>query len=252
MLDCSTVYSGRQFSVEQKPYRRYPLNLFLRWKPIVALALFDLDNTLIAGDSDHSWGEFLISQNLVDSADYKTKNDAFFAAYEAGELDIFAYHEFSLSPLIGKSQEMMKSLHNKFIKEAIMPLMLPLAAQLIQKHRLAGDRLLIITATNRFIAEPIVKLLKIEEFLATDLEIVNSVFTGKIIGTPTYQNGKVERLNHWLRENNESMKGSYFYSDSINDLPLLLEVDHPVAVDPDVHLRKIAREKNWGMITLRH
>ena len=218
----------------------------------MALALFDLDNTLIAGDSDHSWGEFLIAQNLVNSAVYKAKNDVFFAAYQAGELDIFAYHEFSLAPLIGQSPEMMKPLHNKFIKEAIMPLMLPLATQLIDKHKLAGDRLLIITATNSFIAKPIVKLLQIDEFLATDLEIVDSVFTGKIVGTPTYQTGKVERLNCWLRENNESMEGSYFYTDSINDLPLLLQVDHPIAVDPDIRLKQIASEKNWKTISLRH
>jgi HAD superfamily hydrolase (TIGR01490 family) len=218
----------------------------------MALALFDLDNTLIAGDSDHNWGEFLIAQKLVDSEIYKKKNDAFFSSYEAGNLDIFAYLEFSLSPLVGRSPAMLKPLQDEFIKEVIMPLMLPLANQLIDKHKCAGDRLVIITATNSFVAEPIVKLLGINEFLATDPEIKNAVFTGQIVGTPTYQNGKVERLNNWLRENNESLEGSHFYSDSINDLPLLLEVDHPVAVDPDIRLRKIAQEKHWKIISLRN
>jgi len=218
----------------------------------MALAIFDLDNTLIAGDSDHSWGEFLVNRNLVDQGHYKTTNDKFYTDYENGCLDIFKYLEFSLTALVGLSQNKLNNLHRQFMAEMIDPLKQPKAARLIQQHRLAGDRLLVVTATNSFVAEPIVKSLGINELLATDPEIIDGCFTGKIVGTPTYQHGKVERLNSWLQENNETLDGSCFYSDSINDLPLLLEVARPIAVDPDDALRQEALHRHWEIISLRN
>jgi HAD superfamily hydrolase (TIGR01490 family) len=217
----------------------------------MALAIFDLDNTLIAGDSDHGWGEFLVANDKVDDNHYQRMNDQFYVDYEAGCLDILAYLEFSLAPLAATSMEELAALHLKFMQQIISPLRLPKAEALIEQHRQAGDRLLVITSTNRFIVEPICQALGIDELLATDPEIIDGRYTGKIVGTPTYQEGKVERLKLWLSENNETLAGSYFYSDSINDLPLLLEVDKPVAVDPDDALSADATSRGWDIISLR-
>jgi|TARA_B110000977_G_scaffold44932_1_gene61131 HAD superfamily hydrolase (TIGR01490 family) len=217
----------------------------------MALAIFDLDNTLIAGDSDHGWGEFLVANDKVDANHYQRMNDQFYVDYEAGCLDILAYLEFSLAPLAATSMEELAALHLKFMQQIISPLRLPKAEALIEQHRQAGDRLLVITSTNRFIVEPICQALGIDELLATDPEIIDGRYTGKIVGTPTYQEGKVERLKLWLSENNETLAGSYFYSDSINDLPLLLEVDKPVAVDPDDSLSAEAASRGWDIISLR-
>ena len=215
------------------------------------MAIFDLDNTLIAGDSDHGWGEFLVANDKVDANHYQRMNDQFYVDYEAGCLDILAYLEFSLAPLAATSMEELAALHLKFMQQIISPLRLPKAEALIEQHRQAGDRLLVITSTNRFIVEPICQALGIDELLATDPEIIDGRYTGKIVGTPTYQEGKVERLKLWLSENNETLAGSYFYSDSINDLPLLLEVDKPVAVDPDDALSAEATSRGWDIISLR-
>jgi len=217
----------------------------------MALAIFDLDNTLIAGDSDHSWGEFLVSEQRVDAQQFKKTNDQFYADYVAGSLDIFAYLEFSLQPLTKMSISELAQLHEEFMRQIISPMHLPKAQALLQKHRDAGDRLLIITSTNRFIVEPICHSLGVSELLATDAEIVDGRYTGKVAGTPTYKKGKVIRLNAWLQEHNETLEGSWFYSDSINDLPLLLEVEHPVAVDPCRALRETAETKEWDIISLR-
>ncbi|MEJ6773683.1 MAG: HAD family hydrolase [Porticoccaceae bacterium] len=217
----------------------------------MALAIFDLDNTLIAGDSDHGWGKFLVANDKVDANHYQRMNDQFYVDYEAGCLDILAYLEFSLAPLAATSMEELAALHLKFMQQIISPLRLPKAEALIEQHRQAGDRLLVITSTNRFIVEPICQALGIDELLATDPEIIDGRYTGKIVGTPTYQEGKVERLKLWLSENNETLAGSYFYSDSINDLPLLLEVDKPVAVDPDDALSAEATSRGWDIISLR-
>ena len=217
----------------------------------MALAIFDLDNTLIAGDSDHSWGEFLVSEQRVDAQQFRKTNDQFYADYVAGSLDIFAYLEFSLQPLTKMSISELAQLHEEFMRQIISPMHLPKAQALLQKHRDAGDRLLIITSTNRFIVEPICHSLGVSELLATDAEIVDGRYTGKVAGTPTYKEGKVIRLNAWLQEHNETLEGSWFYSDSINDLPLLLEVEHPVAVDPCRALRETAETKEWDIISLR-
>mgnify|MGYP000583444496 CR=1 FL=1 len=217
----------------------------------MALAIFDLDNTLIAGDSDHGWGEFLVAKNRVDSDHYQAMNDRFYADYEAGRLDIFAYLEFSLAPLAAIEPQQLAELHREFMQQVIAPMRLPQAEALIEKHRNAGDQLLVITSTNRFIVEPICHALGIDELLATNPEIIDGRYSGKIVGVPTYQAGKVERLNLWLSEQSETLTGSYFYSDSINDMPLLLEVDKPVAVDPDEALNAEATSRGWDIISLR-
>jgi len=217
----------------------------------MSLAIFDLDNTLIAGDSDHSWGEFLVAQSIVDRQLYKEMNDKFYADYESGNLDIFAYLEFSVEPLTRLPMKDLQQLHKLFMKDVVKPMILNQATDLINRHRKAGDRLLVITSTNRFIVEPICLSLGIDEIIATDLEIVNGQYSGNIVGTPTFQEGKVARFNQWLEENSESNSESYFYSDSINDLPLLMEVAHPVAVDPDSALRKEAESRQWKIISLR-
>ncbi len=145
----------------------------------------------------------------------------------------------------------LAELHQRFMQQVIEPMQLDKAKVLLQKHRDAGDRLLIITSTNRFIVEPICHGLGVTELLATDAEIVDGRYSGKVDGIPTYKEGKVIRLNAWLKEQNETLEGSWFYSDSINDLPLLLEVDHAVAVDPCPALRGVAEAKNWQIISLR-
>lgn len=218
----------------------------------MALAIFDLDNTLIAGDSDHSWGEFLVDQNIVDRQLYKRMNDKFYADYESGCLDIFAYLEFSLEPLTRYTLEELDKLHQQFMRDVIEPMKLGQAEALINHHRQAGDRLLVITSTNRFIVEPICKSLGIDEIIATDLQIIDRKYTGRVEGTPTFKEGKVTRFNQWLKEQKTSSEGSYFYSDSINDMPLLMEVAYPIAVDPDPTLRKEAESRNWKIISLRN
>ncbi len=221
------------------------------WTSSMALAIFDLDNTLIAGDSDHGWGEFMVKKHLVDPQHYQQMNDQFYADYEAGCLDIFAYLEFSLEPLTTIPRQELDQLHQEFMARVIEPLKLRKAEQLINAHREAGDRLLVITSTHRFIVEPICQSLGIDEVIATDLEEINGRFTGKVMGTPTFKEGKVTRFNQWLKEQGEMNDQTYFYSDSINDLPLLLEVSNPVAVDPDPALRAQAESRNWKIISLR-
>lgn len=217
----------------------------------MALAIFDLDNTLIAGDSDHAWGEFLIEQGHVDPGSYKRANDAFYQDYLRGELDIYAYQRFALEPLARFTPEQLNQLHQQFMALKIKPIMLPKAAELLAKHRQAGDFLLIITATNRFVTGPIAELLGVDDILATEPEQRDGRYTGNLVGTPCYQAGKVVRLNQWLETNAFDLKGSYFYSDSRNDIPLLERVDHPVAVDADQVLSEHAQALGWSHISLR-
>ncbi len=220
------------------------------------LAIFDLDNTLIAGDSDHAWGEFMVQEGMVDPQAYKQANDQFYADYEAGQLDLEAYLEFSLAPLTRYSLDELAQLHRKFMQQVIDPLRLPKAETLLQEHRDAGDYLLIITSTNGFITKPIAESLGVDDILATDAEILDDRYTGRMIGTPCFQSGKITRLQEWLRQAGErgfngSLEDCYFYSDSMNDLPLLLQVDNPVAVDPDPALAEHAQQAGWPIISLR-
>lgn len=217
----------------------------------MSLAIFDLDNTLIAGDSDHLWGEFLVENQCVDKKEFRRRNDQFYLDYQEGALDIHAYLCFSLEPLSRYSAIELQSLHRQFMEQIIAPLMLPKARALTAKHRDQGDRLLIITATNRFVAAPIAKALGIPELLASEPEIIGGCYTGKPAGVPCYQDGKVTRLKTWLTEHDVNLKDSYFYSDSANDIPLLQFVDNPVAVDPDNRLRNYAVEHHIPIISLR-
>ncbi|MCG8316412.1 MAG: HAD-IB family hydrolase [Pseudomonadales bacterium] len=217
----------------------------------MTLAIFDLDNTLLDGDSDHAWGEFLIQAGIVDEVSYKEANDAFYEDYKRGELDIFAYLEFALAPLTQFTMEQLHSLHSRFMDTVVGNMLQPKATALLQQHRDQGHFLMIITATNLFVTGPIAKALGVDEILATNPEIKDNRYTGKVAGTPCYQHGKVARLDTWLNEHKQNLTDSYFYSDSINDLPLLKKVDNPVAVDPCPSLEKVAREKNWPIISLR-
>jgi len=217
----------------------------------MGIALFDLDNTLIAGDSDYLWGCFLVEQGIVDGVTYERKNRRFYDQYKVGELDIHEFLDFQLRPLAEHSIDILQQWRSQYVQEKIAPILLPKAHALIDKHRQQGDSLMVITATNRFITTPIVELYGIEHLLATEPEIVNNGYTGKVSGTPCFQAGKVERLSDWLEDSRQSLDDSWFYSDSHNDLPLLGKVTHPVAVDPDEVLEQYARDHDWPVISLR-
>ena len=215
------------------------------------LAIFDLDHTLLAGDSDHLWGEFMIAQGLVEGDSYKRQNDRFYADYQAGTLDIAAYTRFALEPLVRLGAEKLLPLRERFVAEVIDPIVAPAAPALLERHRIEGDELLIITATNRFVAEPIAQLLGVDQLLATDPERVNGRYTGAIAGIPCYREGKVRRLEQWVAEQGERPAHVTFYSDSHNDLPLLRQAQKPVAVDPDAELGAEAARQGWLVISLR-
>jgi len=217
----------------------------------LSLAIFDLDNTLIADDSDYLWGRFLVQLGVVDADLYESENQRFYDDYKAGNLDIFEFLRFSLKPLSEHDMATLQGWHNQFMHEVIQPLLLPKAQELVNMHRDDGDTLLIITATNRFVTEPIAAAYSIENLLATEPEIVDNRYTGKVTGTPCFQGGKVARLNEWLKTTQHSLDGSYFYSDSQNDLPLLNLVSHPVAVDADDTLKAHAQQKGWQQMSLR-
>jgi len=219
----------------------------------MTLAIFDLDNTLIAGDSDHLWGEFLVQQGLVEKASFKAKNDQFYQDYLAGELDIFAYQKFVLGFLAQHSLVELANWHQQFMDAEITPIMLPKAFELIAKHREQGHFIMIITATNDFITAPIAEAFAVDHLIAVSAERDEyGGYTGNVAGTPSFHAGKITRLNEWLADNpSYSMEGSYFYSDSHNDLPLLNLVDNPVAVNPDEKLETTALEKGWPIMDLR-
>ena len=215
------------------------------------LAIFDLDNTLLNGDSDHAWGEFLSERGFVDPVKYRETNDQFYQDYLKGELDIIAYQTFCLNVIKNRPLKEIMSWRDDFIASKITPMLLGKAQQLIKKHQAAGEQIIIITATNRFITEPIAKLYGIDILIATEPEFDGERYTGNVIGTPCYREGKITRLEEWMAQNEASLEGSYFYSDSHNDLPLLQIVENPVAVDPDETLRKHAEENNWPVMSLR-
>jgi len=220
-------------------------------REFMALAIFDLDNTLLNGDSDHAWGEFLVQQGLVDAHYYQQTNEAFYQQYQQGSLDIFAFLAFSLKPLADNSRADLDRWHRQFMAEVIAPMRQHKADQLLAKHRAQGDYLLIITATNAFVTAPIAKALGVDHILATEPEVVDGAYTGAVSGIPCFQQGKVERLDNWLADSGHNLAGSYFYSDSINDLPLLEQVEHPVAVDADPLLHAQAIARKWQQLSLR-
>ena len=217
----------------------------------MTLAIFDLDNTLLGGDSDYLWGRFLVEKGIVDGRWYDRENLRFYNEYKAGTLDIHEFLRFSLRPLSEHDMATLSEWHRQFMKEKIEPIMLPKAAALLEKHRAQGDYLLIITATNRFVTEPIAQALGVDELIATDPEIIGGRYSGGVNGVPCFQQGKVTRLEQWLKRSGHHLAGSYFYSDSRNDIPLLEMVENPVAVDPDETLEDHARLKGWPVISLR-
>lgn len=217
----------------------------------MALAIFDLDNTLLGTDSDNAWGEFAVARGIVDAETYGTLNTRFFNDYLDGKLDVNAYLEFCLEPLSRYSREELERWHALFMEEKIEPFILPRAIELVRRHEQAGDTTLIITATNRFVAGPIGRRYGIDIMLASECEEIDGRYTGKPCDTPCFREGKITRLQRWLEETGHDLKGAYFYSDSRNDLPLLSLVDNPVAVDPDDVLLAHAREHGWPVISLR-
>ncbi|MET0379074.1 MAG: HAD family hydrolase [Spongiibacteraceae bacterium] len=217
----------------------------------MSLAIFDLDNTLLGGDSDHGWGEFLVSRGLVDEQQFRAANDLYYRQYQSGHLDIHAYLAFALEPLTHHSLEQLQAMHAEFMRNFVAPMRLAKADALLAEHRARGDYLLIITATNAFVTRPIAAWLGVDDIIATEPELRNGRYTGRIVGTPSFREGKVTRLNEWLRDHAFDLAGSSFYSDSLNDLPLLEMVEKPIAVDPDDTLRATAIARGWPVISLR-
>ena len=219
----------------------------------MALALFDLDNTLLNGDSDHAWGMFLADIGVLDPIEQKVKQDYFYDQYLKGTLDIFEFCEYQFNELTKHSKAQLDQWHMEFMDAVIEPMIITGKAALIDQHRAAEDDIVIITATNDFVTGPIAKRLGVEHLLATIAEFKNEMFTGKVAGTPCFQDGKIKKLEDWLSErgqelNGQTMSDSIFYSDSINDLPLLELVDIPVAVTPDDQLRAHALRQNLSLI----
>ena len=215
------------------------------------LAIFDLDNTLLGGDSDYLWGQFLVERGIVDREEYERENQRFYDDYVHGRLDIDEFLRFALQPLAAHSRAQLDTWHEQYLQEKIKPILQHKASELIDTHRRDGATLLIITATNRFVTAPIARLLGVDHLLATNPEIVDGRFTGRVAGIPCFREGKVSRLNAWLKETGMNLAESWFYSDSHNDLPLLELVTHPIAVDPDDTLRQHAQMKGWPIISLR-
>ena len=213
----------------------------------MSLAIFDLDNTLIGGDSDHLWGEFLCDEGIiVDRQSFQKKNDYFYQQYELGLLDIYAWAEFSFEILAAHSMKELGELHHKFMIAKIEPIILDKAQNCIDNHKKNGDTVLVITASNTFVTSPIVKRYGIDHLLATEPEIKSGRYSGKISGIPCFQSGKIDNLLPWMVQNNETLEGSFFYSDSHNDLPLLDLVDNPVAINADKILTSEAIKRGWS------
>jgi len=216
------------------------------------LALFDLDNTLLAGDSDFEWAQFLIEKGVLDREVYEARNQAFYDQYKAGTLDILEFLDFQLKPLSRHPRAQLDAWHDEFMRRKIIPMVAAGTPALLARH--ADDVRVIVTATNSFVTGPIARHLGIAHLIATEPEHVGGEFTGGVAGTPSFKEGKVTRLEEWLGERGESwdsVEDSWFYSDSLNDLPLLARVRNPVAVDPDQTLRAHAERHGWPVISLR-
>lgn len=218
------------------------------------LALFDLDNTLLNGDSDFEWSQFLIRIGILDRELFEVKNQAFYDQYKAGTLDIHEFLDFQLKPLSRHSRKTLDDWHAQFMRESVMPMIEQPALDLVQQHRQAGDVCVIITATNSFVTAPIAREFGIENLIATEPEHRDGEFTGRVADVPCFREGKITRLNNWLAGRGwtlDSFAQSTFYSDSLNDLPLMSRVKHPVAANPDETLRRHAEQHGWPIIHLR-
>ena len=218
------------------------------------LCLFDLDDTLLPIDSDHAWGEFVIRLGWVDAAAFRAGNDAFYAQYRAGQLDIHAYIAFATAPLIGRDAATLADAHARFMREIINPRIEPAALALVREHQTRGDLVGLVTATNDFITAPIAAAFGIAHLIAVRLERApGGTITGAIEGTPSYREGKVTRIGEWLYGMDrdwDDFDSITVYSDSTNDLPLLERAHHPVATNPSPALEALARERHWRILRL--
>ena len=217
----------------------------------MTLAIFDLDNTLLTDDSDHLWGEYLCEIGAVDQQIYQAKNQFFYDQYKTGTLNINEFLAFALAPLAENTLSDLEQWRASFIEKKILPIIPKKSRQLLQHHRDQGHYLLIITATNLFVTKLIAEILEVDHLIATEPEYINGRYTGNVVGTPCFQHGKIERLNDWLKETDHTLEGSYFYSDSHNDIPLLEVVSTAIAVDPDESLTAHAQQQGWEIISLR-
>jgi len=218
------------------------------------LALFDLDNTLLSGDSDFEWAQFLISKGVLDREVHEARNQAFYEDYKAGTLDIHAFLKFQLAPLARHDRRQLDAWHREFMETRIKPLIGAPARQLVARHRAAGDLCVMVTATNSFVTGPICREFGIPYLVATVPAQEEGRFTGAPRGIPAFKEGKIARVNFWLEEMGlwwGAFERSFFYSDSHNDLPLLERVTDPVAVDPDDTLRTAAAARGWPVMSLR-
>jgi len=226
--------------------------------PALKVITFDLDNTLLAGDSDHRWGEFLCEKQWLSGENYRLRNDQFYADYQAGALDMRAYLSFVLAPLRGKRRDEVRELQRQFICECIEAMLLDKAFELLNQHRIAGDILLLMTATHAVVADPVASRLGFEHWLCSGVGMDDDHYTGDPEGLPCFQEGKVIHLEQWRADwpgagdPLPDLADTWFYSDSHNDLPLLNAVGHPVAVDPDPSLRQHAEASGWPILTLRN
>lgn len=217
------------------------------------LALFDLDYTLLPIDSDHAWLSFLCEIGVVDASSFQRENDRFFAQYKAGTLDIFQYLEFALAPLAAHPREQLDAWHRQFMQTKILPNIYPSARALVDQHRGRGDLCCVVTATNHFVTAPIARAFGLDQIIAIDLEERDGRFTGRPLGMPSFREGKVIRVGQWLSSQGkswDSFEDSHFYSDSLNDLPLLEKVRSPVATNPDDRLEALARQRGWPVLRL--
>lgn len=218
------------------------------------LALFDLDHTLLPLDSDHAWGQFTVALGWRDAETHTRANDAFYEQYKAGTLDIHEYIRFSVAPLAEHGVDQSDAAHRRFMDQVIRPAIRPVAVELVRRHQAAGDQVLIVTATNEFVTRPIAAAFGVSELIAIDLERdIRGNPTGAIHGTPSFREGKVARVEQWLASRGLSwadVEHSSFYSDSLNDLPLLEKVTEPVATNPDPRLSAIATERGWRILNL--
>jgi len=221
------------------------------------LALFDLDNTLLPFDSDYEWGQFLVRQGVVDGVDYAQKNEQFYADYKLGKLDIDAFLRFALKPLSEHPRAQLQEWHDAFMTEVIIGKLHPAAIALVKHHHDAGDLCCVVTATNSFVTRPIVNAFGITHLVATEPATINNdakqMFTGAVHGIPSFREGKIQRVQDWLASLGhtiDQMEKSYFYSDSLNDLPLLEKVSHPIATNPDPRLRAEAEKRQWPILEL--
>ena len=218
------------------------------------LALFDLDNTLLACDSDYEWGQFLVDRGVLDRAEYEAQNAAFYEQYKAGTLDIHEFLGFALRPLAEHAPEDLERWHAEFMAARIRPAMGAPAKALVRRHLDAGDLCAVVTATNSFVTAPIAREFGVPHLVATEPERIAGRFTGRVAGIPCFRDGKIVRVEAWLAGTGHSLQDfprSNFYSDSQNDLPLLERVTHPVAVDPDLTLAAEAGRRGWPVISLR-